>query len=591
MSLDTAHRQDYTSHQGSFIKQTVRWIDNQFVGLFTFIWTFLVLPVLQAVQLVLSTVFNFTLLPLFTAFQKTPLYSPLVDFLTEHRGWFLVFTVLPLSFTFDQYFRVRNWYYRTFLSTPHLHDTRVRDVQRQVKAWNDAGRQKPMVTARPPWLAMSIRVESFKDTCEKIKINLHDILQVDTERMTVRCEPLVDMGQITRHLIPMGYALSVMVEMDDLTVGGLLMGVGVEVSSHIYGFLSETVIAYEVVLGDGSLVRCSREENTDLFYALPWSHGTLGFLVAAELKIVPVKPYVHVKYIPCHTQNEYTSKLSMITQAPNAPEFVEATIYSKDTAVIFTGDFSDGPPAGKSVSHIGKWYKPWFYKHVESFLESGPGEEWVPLRQYYHRHTRSIFWELREVIPFCNEWWYRWVFAWLGAPKIAFIKLTSTEAVREASVFNHVVQDIIAPLSKLGETVDLFDNAFDVYPLLFYPVRIYKQERGCQGMLRKPRNLRTDSNGRQYEMYCDVGVYGVPPMVKNKQPWDAIAEVRRMEKFARDIVGYQLLYADCFMTRTEFEEMFDHTLYRECRRKYKAIGAFPEVYDKIKSKYAPAAKS
>lgn len=61
--------------------------------------------------------------------------------------------------------------------------------------------------------------------------------------------------------------------MDDLTIGGLLMGVGVEVSSHIHGFLSETVHAYQVVLGNGSLVRCSRDENADLFHALPWSHG------------------------------------------------------------------------------------------------------------------------------------------------------------------------------------------------------------------------------------------------------------------------------------------------------------------------------
>jgi delta24-sterol reductase len=216
---------------------------------------------------------SITIFPLFNLLQKSPFYPTLLDFFTEHRGLVLVGTVLPLSFIFDYYFLVRNWYYRTFLSAPHLHDARVREVQRQVIAWNEAGRQKPMVTARSPWLAMSIRVESFKDSCEKISINLHDILEVDTKRMTVRCEPLVDMGQITRHLIPLGYALSVMVEMDDLTVGGLLMGVGVEVSSHIYGFLSETVVAYEVVLGDGSLVRCTREENSDLFYALPWSHG------------------------------------------------------------------------------------------------------------------------------------------------------------------------------------------------------------------------------------------------------------------------------------------------------------------------------
>lgn len=35
-----------------------------------------------------------------------------------------------------------------------------------------------------------------------------------------------------------------------------------------------------------------------LLDCLPWSHGTLGFLVALELQIIKIKPYVHVEYIP-----------------------------------------------------------------------------------------------------------------------------------------------------------------------------------------------------------------------------------------------------------------------------------------------------
>lgn len=46
---------------------------------------------------------------------------------------------------------------------------------------------------------------------------------------------------------------------------------------------------YEIVLGDGSHVKASKKENEDLFRALPWSHGSLGFLVAMELKLVKVK--------------------------------------------------------------------------------------------------------------------------------------------------------------------------------------------------------------------------------------------------------------------------------------------------------------
>ena len=49
----------------------------------------------------------------------------------------------------------------------------------------------------------------------------------------------------------------------------------------------------------------------------------------------------------------------------------------------------------EQVNAIGNYYKPWFYKHVEKYLHSGNGVEYIPLRHYYHRHTRSIFWQLQ----------------------------------------------------------------------------------------------------------------------------------------------------------------------------------------------------
>lgn len=103
--------------------------------------------------------------------------------------------------------------------------------------------------------------------------------------------------------------MAVTLEIGDATLGGLAMGVGMTTHSHkvlilnhcpitgtvivIFvvqvGLYQETVTAYEIVLGDGSHVRSTEKENEDLFRALPWSHGSLGFLVALELKLVKVK--------------------------------------------------------------------------------------------------------------------------------------------------------------------------------------------------------------------------------------------------------------------------------------------------------------
>jgi delta24-sterol reductase len=511
--------------------------------------------------------------------------SFLQRFLTKHRGWVVLFTALPLSFLFEQYFGIRNWIFRKFMATNKLHDKRVKEVQDHVRRWNEDGRKALMCTARKPWLNMSTRTATFKDDCNKISVSkLRDILEVDTERMIVRAEPLVDMGYITRHLLPMGYALACQVEMEDLTVGGLCMGLGMETNSHVYGLIQETVESFEMVLADGSLVVAAKEENSDLYYALPWSWGTIGFLVSVELKIIPVKKYMHVRYLPCHSQEEYCRKMQEIAVAEDTPAYLEATIYARDKAVIMCADMTDVTTAEqrKKVNPINRWYKPWYYKHVEKTLEHGPMDEYIPLRHYYHRYTRSIFWELEDLIPFGNHPVYRYLFGWLGAPKVSFLKFTMNRGVREKLIFKHVVQDIIVPIARMREAVDLFHEEFDIYPLLVFPIRIYDHSDRigtAQGMLRPPENLQP---GKRWEMFFDLGAYGIPPAVKRGEDWNAYKAVRRMEKFTRDLKGYQCLYADTFMTKAEFREMFDHTLYDRVREQYGAVGAFPDIYEKIR---------
>lgn len=56
----------------------------------------------------------------------------------------------------------------------------------------------------------------------------------------------------------------------------------------------------------GELIHVTADnEHSDLFFCLPWSHGTLGFLVALELQLIRIKPFVHLEYIPvCFEQKK-----------------------------------------------------------------------------------------------------------------------------------------------------------------------------------------------------------------------------------------------------------------------------------------------
>ena len=58
-------------------------------------------------------------------------------------------------------------------------------------------------------------------------------------------------------------------------------------------------------------------------------------------------------------------------------------------------------------------------------------------------------------------------------------------------------------------------------------------------------------------MFFDLGVYGVPRLVKQKRldEYDPVVHMRQMEKFIHDVGGMPFLYADTCMTRKEFHKV------------------------------------
>lgn len=119
-----------------------------------------------------------------------------------------------------------------------------------------------------------------------------------------------------------------------------------------------------------------------------------------------------------------------------------------------------------------------------------------------------------------------------------------------------------------------------MYPLLVYPCRVYDHGPNSGQLKQPPKKYLVP--GTDYAMYNDLGIYGVPGYVRDKKPYNPVKAMRELEKFTRDVSGFSFLYADIFMTREEFEEMFDLSLYEKVRKKYSADGAFPHLYDKVK---------
>jgi delta24-sterol reductase len=552
------------------------------------------------------------------------MYSICTDFMTTHRGWFVILFVLPFSLLFDIFFTLRSLIIMKFYSAPQLHNDRVKHIQSQILSWNASGLKTKLCTARGGWQSISPGNRPYKNSSHStpISVDLYDILEFNEQAKTIRVEPMVNMGQISHYLAPLKYTIPVLPEMDDLTVGGLVMGVGIETSSHKYGLFNDSVLELELVLSNGDVVTCSKTSNRELFDALPWSYGTLGMLTAITIRVMPCKPFVRLEYYPCYTKKSGADMLERLScgsavdsgsgsgvhanahNQKDVPDFVESLAYSEHEQVVMAGYYCDECDVVYSQKDsIGLWYKPWFYKHVQSKLVkdcNGVGSSdrtvsYIPLRDYYHRHTKAIFWELDQIIPVGNHPVFRFLLGWAVPPKVSFLKLTQTKKIQELYEKQHVIQDMLVPISKLTEALDVFKDEYDLYPLWICPYKAYdytdlkgtkKNPHRC--FLRKPEDLSDPvikeegfKEENKWEMYVDIGAYGIPQAVLDKKPFDAVKTGRAVEKYVADVKGYQMLYADSYMTRDEFREMFDHNHYDAMKRKYDPKGAFPEIYQKV----------
>ncbi|MGB5703543.1 MAG: FAD-binding protein [Polyangiales bacterium] len=514
----------------------------------------------------------------------------------EHREWMIIGVALPLSTLATAWDKVKSRVSKPIRA--EAHDARVQrvmgDVRRYAKARRDgeAWAQRPLRTDRKGAASLNTRMADKSGAQTVLMHDLSAILDVDQRAGVVRLEPFATVGDVAAHLDEMGLQLEATIEMKDATLGGLVMALGMTTHSHVCGLVHDTVTAYEIVTAEGDLVRATADnEHADLFRALPWSHGTLGLLVALEMRVIPAPSHVRLVYRPFYSLDAYAAEYARLASAPNPPHFVETIIFGRDRAVIMEGHLASQEESHAGVlpiNPLSRYYKPLFYKHVESMLELGEGrrhEELVPMVDYLMRHDRSMCMCLAQILPTANEPWFRYTMGWMLPPNTTFLKGTRPQAERENTIRKQVWQEYAFPAEHFAEMVRYADEEFEIYPLLAYPCRVIDHG----GLVRRPSNRGRPYSGQaESEIYLDLGIYGFPQRVKDGDDrFPAVTKVRALERKARALGGFLHTYCDVFSTQEEFEEMFDHSLWREMRAKYRADGTFPTIYEKVKPELDP----
>lgn len=514
----------------------------------------------------------------------------------SHREWIIIGVAIPAGTFVAGLERARAWFRPT--SKPSEHDARVRRIQGEVRAHaaareaGEAWAQKPLRTDRKGAASLNVRMSDKSRSTTVHMSDLTNILGVDEARGVIRLEPFVTVGDAARYLDERGLQLEATIEMKDATLGGLVMALGLTTHSHVSGLVHDTVVAYEIVTASGELLRVTADgEHGDLFRALPWSHGTLGLLVALEMRVIPAPTHVRLVYRPFFSLEDYAAEYERLVRSEEPPHFVEVLIFGKDRAVLMEGHLAAEAEVERGelpVNAVDTAHKPLFYKHVEGMLGLGQGgrrEELVPTLDYLMRHDRSMCMCLAQILPTANEPWFRYTMGWMLPPNMTFLKGTRPAAERENTIRKQVWQEFALPAERFAELVERVHDELEIYPLLAYPCRVIDHG----GMVRAPGNHgRPYSGNPETATFLDLGIYGIPERIKGgDERFDTVTRVRRLERWVRELGGFLHTYCDVFSTEAEFEEMFDHTLWREMRGRYRADGAFPTIYQKVKPETDP----
>jgi len=410
----------------------------------------------------------------------------------------------------------------------------------------------------------STRAQEFRREAMIDASGLDRVLHVDRERRVAVVEPNVPMDALLEATLPFGLMPPVVPEFPGITVGGAVQGGAGESSSFREGLFHDTCLAYEIVLGDRTLVEASREQNADVFWGTACAYGSLGVLTRVDVRLVEARPYVRLRHEHVGGYAEAVARLRDAVEA--GAGFVDAVMLGPGRGVVMTGELASGtgsgvgPGDGLPVATFTGRRDPWFHRHLERL--GADREELVPLRDYLFRYDRGAFWmgghALRRVhLPDRAP---------VRAALDPFLRARRLYALLHATNISQefFVQDLSMPAETTVEMLELLDRHVGVSPLWLCPLRPAGEDR------LSPSALDAD-------VVVNIGAWGA----FRRPPTEFVRVNRLIEREVVRLGGRKVLYAHAYYTPEELWRIYDRDWYEDLRRRCHADPVFPDLHDKV----------
>ena len=118
---------------------------------------------------------------------------------------------------------------------------------------------------------------------------LNRLLDFDSPTGTLHAQGGASFADIVETFVPRGYFLSVAPGTKHLTLGGAIACDVHGKNHHRVGAISSFIDELELLVANGRTLRCSRDENAELFWATVGGLGLTGIILSAKLRLLPVE--------------------------------------------------------------------------------------------------------------------------------------------------------------------------------------------------------------------------------------------------------------------------------------------------------------
>lgn len=135
--------------------------------------------------------------------------------------------------------------------------------------------------------------------------HLDHFIRFDVEKGLLSCEAGVSLQSILELIVPQGWFLAVTPGTKFVTVGGAIANDVHGKNHNKIGTFGCHVRQFELMRSDGERLLCSPHNNSELFSATIGGLGLTGFIVWAELQLIPVvSAFIQEESIQCNHLDE-----------------------------------------------------------------------------------------------------------------------------------------------------------------------------------------------------------------------------------------------------------------------------------------------